>query len=62
MFQFEKNINHSLIRPKYEDYRCKKKDCTCSTSEMCTGRWNKYAKDLSQHIYLKFKDTYKNGD
>ena len=27
------------------------------------GRWNKYAKRFNHNIfYLKFKDTYKNGD
>ena len=62
MFSFEKNINNSLVLPKYEDYRCQKKSCACSIPEMCKGRWNKYAKDLSQYVYLKFKDTYKNGD
>ena len=61
MWLFEKGINHSLKRPRYKDYRCKKKNCICSIPEMCKGRWKKYQKDLMEYIHLKFKDTYKNG-
>jgi len=62
MWKYYKNINTSLVRPQYQAYRCKNKECTCSIPEMCKGRWRRYQKDLMKHIHLKFKDTYKNGD
>jgi hypothetical protein len=46
MWTYEKNINHSLIRPKEEDYE----------------NWEAYQKAVMEYIYLKFKDTYKNGN
>jgi|TARA_R100000908_G_scaffold65187_1_gene52643 hypothetical protein len=45
-WSFETDINHSLVRPKQEDY----------TS------WNEYQKDVMEYLRLKFKDTYKNGN
>ncbi len=62
MWTFADNINYNLVRPKYQDYRCKKKKCICSIPEMCKGRWRKYQKDLMEHLDLKFKDTYRNGN
>ena len=59
---FEHAINHDLVRPDYKEYRCTKTPCACTIPKMCKGKWRKYQKDLMQHIYLKFKDTYNNGD
>ena len=39
-------INHNLIRPVKEDY----------------SDWNEYHDKLMEYLYLKFKDTYSNGD
>jgi hypothetical protein len=39
-------INHNLIRPVEEDY----------------SDWNEYHDKLMEYLYLKFKDTYSNGD
>ena len=61
MWPFEVGINKSVKRPHYQHYRCKKKNCICSRTEMCIGRWKKYQKDVMEYIHLKFKDTYKNG-
>jgi hypothetical protein len=60
-FFFEHGINHDLVRPDYQNYRCTKKPCQCTIPEMCKGKWRRYQKDLMQHIHLKFKDTYNNG-
>ena len=62
MWSFEDNINHSLIRPDYKDYCCKKKECNCNIPKMCKGKWRRYQKDILEYLHLKFKDTYKNGD
>ena len=39
-------INHNLIRPVKEDY----------------SDWIEYHDKLMEYLYLKFKDTYSNGD
>jgi hypothetical protein len=62
MWSFENNINHSLIRPKYQNYRCNKKECDCDIPKMCKGKWRRYQKDIFEYMDLKFKDTYKNGN
>ena len=46
MWSFEDGINHSLTRPNYKDYCCKKKECNCNISEMCKGKWRRYQKDI----------------
>jgi len=61
-FIFEHGINHDLVRPDYKEYRCTKTPCTCTIPEMCKGKWRRYQKDVMEHIHLKFKDTYNNGD
>jgi hypothetical protein len=58
MWTFADNVNHDLVRPEYQDYRCTTKKCSCTVSEMCKGKWRRYQKDLLNHIDLKFKDTY----
>ncbi len=39
-------IRHDLKRPVLQDY----------------DSWNAYHKELMEYLYLKFKDTYSNGD
>tara|TARA_R110002012_G_C11441114_1_gene590616 strand:- start:120 stop:278 length:159 start_codon:yes stop_codon:yes gene_type:complete len=46
VWDFEKGINHNLIRPDQKDF----------TS------FESYWKELSNYLYLKYKDTRKNGD
>jgi len=49
-------INHDLIKPEWKDYLCPK--CKCGISEVCRANWKRYSADLSEYMFLKYKDTY----
>jgi hypothetical protein len=49
-------INHDLIKPEWKDYLCP--ECNCGISEVCRANWKRYSADLSEYMFLKYKDTY----
>lgn len=49
-------INNDLIKPEWKDYLCPK--CKCGISEVCRANWKRYSADLSEYMFLKYKDTY----
>jgi len=49
-------INNDLIKPEWKDYLCP--ECNCDISEVSRANWKRYSADLSEYMFLKYKDTY----